>query len=71
MFKGTKLSTSLVVTIGFMSINVFLTQHFMKIKEHLVCGTYFGLKESYYNFETNFIKFSMIDLLHIPNFKKV
>ena len=50
---------------------MFSIRNFKKIDEFLTCGINLGRMEPYQNLETNFIEFTMIDLLRIPNFKKV
>ena len=57
----------LVVNVEFSISNMFPTQNLNKIEEILICGT----NETYQNLEIDFIEFRRIDLLPIPDFKKI
>ena len=52
-------------------IKTYPSENSKRIKEILICGTNFSLKEPYSHLETNFIKFKMADLFLIPNLKSI
>ena len=69
--KRVKILKNLAVTIELSIINMFHSQDSKNIDELLICRINFSLKKTYLSFKTNFIEFSMIDFLPLPNFKGI